>query len=181
MEYGYSCMGYEIAGGLGVKLARPETEVIVMVGDGSYLMLNSEIATSVMLGRKLIVVVLDNRGYGCIHRLQRASGGARFNNMLDDCLPEGSGDELPAIDFAQHAASLGAEAVHVANIAELKAAMTKARAATRTQVLVVDTTAERTTDDGGCWWEVAIPEVSQRSEVEHARAAYLAAKTRQRL
>ena len=178
MEYGYSCMGYEIAGGLGVKLARPEAEVIVMVGDGSYLMLNSEIATSVLLGRKLIVVVLDNRGYGCIHRLQRASGGARFNNMLDDCVPEGGA--MPAIDFAQHAASLGADAVHVANVAELKAAMTMARAATRTQVLVINTTAERTTDDGGCWWEVAIPEVSQRREVEHARAAYLAAKTRQR-
>src|SRR6185295_6573299 len=73
MEYGYSCMGYEIAGGLGVKIARPDREVVVMVGDGSYLMMNSEIATSVMLGRKLIVVILDNRGYGCIHRLQRAS------------------------------------------------------------------------------------------------------------
>ena len=72
MEYGYSCMGYEIAGGIGVKMAHPDREVVVMVGDGSYLMLNSEIATSVMLGTKLVIVVLDNRGYGCIHRLQRA-------------------------------------------------------------------------------------------------------------
>ena len=78
-------MGYEIAGGLGVKLARPEREVIVMVGDGSYLMMNSELATSVMLGAKLIVVLLDNRGYGCINRLQQACGGAPFNNLLDDC------------------------------------------------------------------------------------------------
>ena len=85
VEYGYSCMGYEIAGGLGVKLAKPDREVIVIVGDGSYLMMNSEIATSVMLGAKLIVVLLDNRGYGCINRLQQACGGAPFNNLIDDC------------------------------------------------------------------------------------------------
>ena len=82
LEYGYSCMGYEIAGGLGVKLARPDREVIVLVGDGSYLMMNSEIATSVMLGAKLTIVVLDNGGFGCIDRLQRATGGEAFNNLL---------------------------------------------------------------------------------------------------
>ena len=82
MEYGFSCMGYEIAGGLGVKMARPDKEVVVMVGDGSYMMLNSEIATSVMLGKKLTIVVLDNRGFGCINRLQMATGGANFNNLL---------------------------------------------------------------------------------------------------
>jgi 3D-(3,5/4)-trihydroxycyclohexane-1,2-dione acylhydrolase (decyclizing) len=179
MEYGYSCMGYEIAGGLGVKMARPEAEVIVMVGDGSYLMLNSELATSVMLGRKLIVVVLDNRGYGCIQRLQLASGGTRFNNLLEDCVPEGGVDVR--IDFAAHARSLGAEAVHVDGIASLRQAMRQARAATRTQVIVVDTTHTRTTDDGGWWWEVAIPEVSQRSEVADAHARHLAGKQSQRL
>jgi 3D-(3,5/4)-trihydroxycyclohexane-1,2-dione acylhydrolase (decyclizing) len=179
MEYGYSCMGYEIAGGLGVKLARPQQEVIVMVGDGSYMMMNSEIASSVMLGRKLIVVVLDNRGYGCIHRLQRASGGERFNNLLDDCVPEGG--TRSSIDFAAHAASMGAGAVHVAGVRELKAAMVKARAATKTQVIVIDTSPERTTDDGGCWWEVAIPEVSDRIEVNEAQARYLADKTNQKL
>ncbi len=178
VEYGYSCMGYEIAGGIGVKLARPECEVIVMVGDGSYLMLNSEIATSVMLGLKLIVVVLDNRGYGCIQRLQLASGSPRFNNLLEDCVGEGGEDVK--IDFAAHAASLGAEAVHVAGVAELKAAMQRARAATRTQVIVIDTSPWRTTDDGGAWWEVAIPEVSARAEVRAAREQYLQAKTRQR-
>jgi len=178
VEYGYSCMGYEIAGGLGVKMALPEREVIVMVGDGSYLMMNSEIATSVMLGRKLIVVVLDNRGYGCIHRLQRASGGPRFNNMLDDCVPEGG--SLPQIDFAAHAASLGAEACHVADLAELREALVRARAASRTQVIVIDTTAERTTPDGGCWWEVAIPEVSTRAEVREAQILYRAQKAQQR-
>jgi 3D-(3,5/4)-trihydroxycyclohexane-1,2-dione acylhydrolase (decyclizing) len=178
MEYGYSCMGYEIAGGLGVKLARRDREVIVMLGDGSYLMLNSEIATSVMLGLKLIVVVLDNRGYGCIQRLQLATGSPRFNNLLEDTVGEGGSDVQ--IDFAEHARSLGAEAVHVANVAELKTAMQHARAATRTQVIVIDTTPWRTTDDGGAWWEVPIPEVSERAEVKRARDDYLQGKTRQR-
>jgi len=169
VEYGYSCMGYEIAGGIGAKLARPEREVIVLVGDGSYLMLNSEIATSVMLGRKLIVVVLDNRGYGCIQRLQAACGGASFNNLLDDCVAEGG--HVVAIDFAAHARALGAESVHVADVAALREAMVRARAATRTQVIVIDTTHRRTTDDGGCWWEVGIPEVSSRPQVEAAAEA----------
>ncbi|CAM8626783.1 COG3962 Acetolactate synthase [Comamonadaceae bacterium] len=177
MEYGFSCMGYEIAGGLGIKMARPEQEVIVMVGDGSYMMMNSEIATSVMLGKKLIIVVLDNRGYGCIQRLQLASGSPRFNNMLDDCIPEGGNPSQ--IDFAMHARSMGADAVHVANVAELKTAMVRARAATRTQVLVIDTTHTRTTDDGGCWWEVAIPEVSDRAEVNAAFARYTESKKTQ--
>ncbi|CAN7409519.1 3D-(3,5/4)-trihydroxycyclohexane-1,2-dione acylhydrolase (decyclizing) [Trinickia sp. LjRoot230] len=170
VEYGYSCMGYEIAGGLGVKLAKPQREVIVFVGDGSYLMMNSEIATSVMLGAKLIIVVLDNRGYGCINRLQQACGGAPFNNMLEDCLqgPHGA----PAIDFAAHARSLGADAEHVANIAELETALTRARAADRTSVLVIDTDPARTTDDGGWWWEVAVPAVSTREAVRNARVDY---------
>ena len=106
VEYGYSCMGYEIAGGIGVKMAHPEREVVVLVGDGSYLMLNSEIATSVMLGVKLLIVVLDNRGYGCIHRLQLACGVPGFNNLFDDCIQAPGG--APAIDFAAHARSLGA-------------------------------------------------------------------------
>jgi 3D-(3,5/4)-trihydroxycyclohexane-1,2-dione acylhydrolase (decyclizing) len=179
MEYGYSCMGYEIAGGLGVKMAQPDKEVIVMVGDGSYMMMNSEIATSVMLGHKLIIVVLDNRGYGCIQRLQLATGSPRFNNMLDDCVPPGG--NLSEIDFAMHACSMGAQAVHVAHIAELKTAMVAARAASRTQVIVIDTTHTRTTDDGGCWWEVAVPEVSTRAEVNAAHAQYVTQKQNQRL
>ena len=178
VEYGYSCMGYEIAGGLGVKMARPQQEVIVMVGDGSYLMMNSEIATSVMLGRKLIIIVLDNRGYGCIQRLQLASGSPRFNNMLDDCVDNGG--ELPAIDFAMHARSLGADAAHVDGLAQLRDALLAARAACKTQVIVINTTHTRTTEDGGCWWEVAIPEVSQRSEVQAAYAAYITARKDQK-
>ena len=178
MEYGYSCMGYEIAGALGVKMARPQQEVIVLVGDGSYMMMNSELATSVLLGKKLIVVVLDNRGYGCIARLQSKTGSASFNNMLDDCIPEGG--EASQINFAQHAAAMGADAVHVKDVAELKSAMVRARAARRTQVLVIDTTHTRTTD-GGCWWEVGIPEVSQRPEVNAAYADFLEAKKDQRV
>ena len=178
MEYGYSCMGYEIAGGLGVKLARPECEVVVMVGDGSYLMLNSEIATSVMLGLKLIVVVLDNRGFGCIQRLQLASGSERHNNLLEDSVRVGGRDVK--VDFAAHAASLGAQSVHVQSVTELKAAMQRARAASTTQVIVIDTTPWRTTDDGGAWWEVAIPEVSPRAEVRQAREQYEAGKRKQR-
>ena len=179
MEYGYSCMGYEIAGGLGVKMARPGREVIVMLGDGSYLMLNAEIATSVMLGRKLIVIVLDNRGFGCINRLQQACGGAPFNNMLDDCL-HGS-DGAPAIDFAAHARAMGAQAEHVHSIAELEQALTRARTSTRTYLIAIDTDHRRTTEAGGCWWEVAVPEVSEREAVQAARRDYERAKVKQRL
>ncbi|WP_321930860.1 3D-(3,5/4)-trihydroxycyclohexane-1,2-dione acylhydrolase (decyclizing) [Paraburkholderia guartelaensis] len=170
VEYGYSCMGYEIAGGLGAKLARPDREVIVMVGDGSYLMMNSEIATSVMLGAKLIIVVLDNRGYGCINRLQQACGGAPFNNLFDDCAQGPLG--APRIDFASHARSLGAQAEHVANVAELEAAMQRARASSRTYVVSIDTDPARTTEEGGWWWEVAVPEVSTRPAVREARERY---------
>ena len=179
MEYGYSCMGYEIAGALGVKMARPNQEVIVFVGDGSYMMMNSELATSLLLGRKIIVVVLDNRGYGCIQRLQSATGSPSFNNLLDDCVAQGG--EPSQIDFAMHARSMGADAVHVKDLVELKSAMVKARAALRTQVLVIDTTHTRTTQEGGCWWEVGIPEVSTRPDVNAAYAALLAAKQGQRI
>jgi 3D-(3,5/4)-trihydroxycyclohexane-1,2-dione acylhydrolase (decyclizing) len=178
MEYGYSCMGYEIAGGLGVKMAHPDREVIVMVGDGSYLMMNSEIATSVMLGAKLVIVLLDNRGYGCINRLQRACGGAAFNNLFDDCVqgPQGA----PRIDFAAHARSLGALAEHVDSLDGLRDALVRARAADRTYLISIDTDPDRTTDEGGAWWEVAVPEVSTRGEVRQARAAYEQALTRRR-
>jgi 3D-(3,5/4)-trihydroxycyclohexane-1,2-dione acylhydrolase (decyclizing) len=168
LEYGYSCMGYEIAGALGVKMADPAREVVVMVGDGSYLMMNSELATSVMLGLKLVVVVLDNRGFGCIDRLQHATGGAGFNNLLADSAHA----VLPDIDFAAHARSLGAHAEHVGTLGELGAALGRARAATRTHVVVIDTDPRRTTEAGGCWWDVAVPEVSDRPEVNDARRAY---------
>ena len=155
LEYGYSCMGYEIAGGLGVKLARPEREVIVLVGDGSYLMLNSEIATSVMLGVKLTIVVLDNGGFGCIDRLQRATGGEAFNNLLADC------GAPPPVDFRAHAASLGALAEQVDGVAELEAALRRALTAERTSVVVLRTDPRIGTAAGGHWWDVGVPEVSR--------------------
>lgn len=179
MEYGYSCMGYEIAGGLGVKMARPDREVIVMVGDGSYLMLNNEIATSVMIDKKLIIVLLDNRGYGCINRLQQHCGSKPFNNMLEDCLQFGEG--APNIDFAANAASLGALSEKVANLPELEAALQRARAASRTYLICIDTDDTRTTKEGGWWWEVAVPEESPSESVKSARAAYVRGKENQKL
>lgn len=177
LEYGYSCMGYEIAGGLGVKMADPGRDVVVMVGDGSYLMMNSEIATSIMLGLKLTIVVLDNRGYGCINRLQRGTGGESFNNLLTDTLHE----TLPEIDFAKHAASLGAVAEKVSGIVALERALKKARNSKRTTVFVIDTDPLESTDAGGAWWDVAVPEVSKRKQVRDARKAYVKATGRQRL
>jgi 3D-(3,5/4)-trihydroxycyclohexane-1,2-dione acylhydrolase (decyclizing) len=177
LEYGYSCMGYEIAGGLGVKMAHPDREVIVMVGDGSYLMMNSEIATSVMLGRKLTIVVLDNRGFGCINRLQRATGGESFNNLLQHA----EHVALPEIDFAAHAASLGARAKKVDSLSDLESALREARGADRTSVIVLDTDALKSTDAGGHWWDVAVPEVSSRSEVKAARQKYEEALAMQRI
>ncbi len=175
MEYGFSCMGYEIAGGLGVKMADPSREVVVMVGDGSYLMLNSEIATSVMLGFKIILVVLDNRGFGCINRLQIACGGAPFNNLLADTIHE----TLPAIDFAAHAASLGARSEHVVGIGALDAALSRARESDRTYAIVIETDPVPTTHAGGRWWDVAVPQISVRPEVEQAHAHYRSQAARQ--
>jgi 3D-(3,5/4)-trihydroxycyclohexane-1,2-dione acylhydrolase (decyclizing) len=177
LEYGYSTMGYEIAGGLGVKMADPARDVFVMVGDGSYLMMNSEIATSVMLGFKLTVVLLDNRGFGCINRLQRATGGESFNNLLQHARHE----VLPEIDFAAHAGSMGAITEKVDGIAGLEAALVRARANDRTTVIVIDTDPLKSTDAGGHWWDVAVPEVSQRAEVLDARRRYEAALAKQRV
>lgn len=164
LEYGYSCMGYEIAGGLGVKLACPEREVIVMVGDGSYLMLNSEIATAVALGLRLIIVLLDNRGFGCINRLQQSCGSPSFNNLLDD-----GSQPAPAIDFVAHAAALGARSERVDSLEQLGAALERAYAAALTSVIVIQTDPAASTGAGGAWWDVPVPEVSASPEV---RAAY---------
>jgi len=177
LEYGFSCMGYEIAGGIGMKLAQPERDVVVMVGDGSYLMLNSEVATSVMLGVKLTIVLLDNRGYGCITRLQKATGGARFNNLLSDSVHE----TLPDIDFAGHAKSMGAIAEKVSSLADLETALAKAKGNARTTVIVIDTDPWISTEAGGHWWDVAVPEVSARKEVEAARKKYETALKQQRI
>ena len=168
MEYGFSCMGYEIAGAIGIKMAEPDRDVVCMLGDGSYMMANSELATAVMLGLKITLVLTDNRGYGCINRLQMSAGGAEFNNLL-----EHSERAQPSnIDFAAHAASMGAAAVHVASIAELEAALERAKAAAGPFVVVIDTDPYPSTEPGGHWWDVAVPEVSSREEVAEARRAY---------
>lgn len=177
MEYGFSCMGYEIAGGLGAKMAHPEKDVVVMVGDGSYMMMNSELATSVMLGLKLNIVLLDNRGYGCINRLQMATGGANFNNLLKDAYHE----VMPEIDFRAHAEAMGAIAVKVSSIAELERAIADSKKNDRTSVFVIDTDPLVTTDAGGHWWDVAVPEVSPRGEVNKAHEAYVKARAAQRV
>ena len=176
MEYGFSCMGYEVAGGLGVKMAHPDKEVTVMVGDGSYMMMNSELSTSVMLGLKLNLVLLDNRGYGCINRLQMGTGGANFNNLLKDARIE----TMPEIDFRKHAESMGAIAVKVSSIAELEQAIEASRGNTRTSVFVIDTDPLVTTQEGGHWWDVAVPEVSPRAEVNAAHANYIEKRKNQR-
>jgi 3D-(3,5/4)-trihydroxycyclohexane-1,2-dione acylhydrolase (decyclizing) len=177
VEYGYSCMGYEIAGGIGVKMALPDREVLVVLGDGSYLMMNSEIATSVMLGKKLIIVVNDNRGFACINRLQQATGGAPFNNLLRDTGLEA----LPDVDFVAHARALGAESVKVKSIADLETAFRNARAAKSTQVIVIETDPMGSTDAGGFWWDVAVPAISERKEVDAARRDYEEARKLQRV
>ena len=172
MEYGFSCMGYEIAGGLGIKMARPDANVVVMMGDGTYMMANSELATSVMLGHKITVVLLDNRGFGCINRLQHATGGERFNNLFDYNVKQ---DVSPAIDFVAHAASMGAISEKVASLADLERALEKSKMNTKTTVIVIDTDPMTSTDAGGSWWDVAVPEVSDRPTVQAARKKYLKA------
>ena len=167
LEYGYSCMGYEIAGGLGVKMADPARTVAVLLGDGSYLMMNSEIATSVASGHPLLVVLCDNRGFGCIHRLQRATAGEAHNNMWKDSFPA----EAP-VDFVAHARALGADAQKVADIAALEAAVAKARSAARTTVLVIETDPQSGTAAGGAWWNVPVAEVSEDARVRAAHAAW---------
>ena len=177
MEYGYSCMGYEIAGALGIKMALPQADVICMVGDGSYMMANSELATAVMMGLPFTVVVTDNRGFGCINRLQKGTGGAAFNNLLDDSYHVNPSH----IDFVAHAGSMGATAVKAASIAELEAALAAAKAATVPTVIVIDTDPAPSTEAGGFWWDVAVPEVSVRFEVRAAREKYEAGMATQRL
>jgi 3D-(3,5/4)-trihydroxycyclohexane-1,2-dione acylhydrolase (decyclizing) len=177
MEYGFSCMGYEIAGALGMKMAEPERDVICMLGDGSYMMANSELATAAMLGLAITVVITDNRGYGCINRLQMGTGGAEFNNLLKDA----KGGANSRIDFAAHAAAMGATAVKVATIADLEAALARRREVAGPFVVVIDTDPYPSTPHGGHWWDVAVPEVSGRAEVMAARANYVKQLDKQRL
>ena len=175
MEYGFSCMGYEVAAGLGVHMAAPDRPNIVFAGDGSYLMMNSELATAVMMGTSMTLVITDNRGFGCINRLQAATGGAAFNNLLADSYHE----VLPDIDFVAHAASLGARAEKAGSIAELESAVAKAVRRDGVDVIVIDTDPGPSTEAGGTWWDVAVPAVSTRDTVTAAYKNYQTGRQRQ--
>lgn len=176
MEYGFSCMGYEIAGAIGIKMAEPERDVICFTGDGTYMMANSEMATAAMMGIPFTVVITDNRGFGCINRLQMGTGGAEFNNLLDHAVHENPS----AIDFAAHAAAMGAVSVKVGSIAELEDALAKRDGIKGPYVVVIDTDPYPTTEHGGTWWEVGVPEVSNRPAVNEARKAFETNKKLQR-
>ena len=176
MEYGFSCMGYEIAGAMGIKMAEPERDVLCFTGDGTYMMANSEMATATMMGISFTVIVTDNRGFGCINRLQMGTGGAEFNNLLKDAVHE----TPSAIDFAAHAASMGATSVKVSSISELEEALAKRGDIAGPYVIVIDTDPYPSTPHGGSWWEVGVPEVSVRSEVNDAHEKYIEDKKTQR-
>ncbi len=176
MEYGFSCMGYEIAGAMGIKMAEPERDVLCFTGDGTYMMANSEMATAAMMAVSFTVIVTDNRGFGCINRLQMGTGGAEFNNLLKDAVHE----TPSAIDFAAHAASMGATSVKVSSISELEEALAKRGDVTGPYVIVIDTDPYPSTPHGGAWWEVGVPEVSVRSEVNDAWETYRQGKATQK-
>jgi 3D-(3,5/4)-trihydroxycyclohexane-1,2-dione acylhydrolase (decyclizing) len=178
VEYGYSCMGYEIAGGLGVKLAAPDREVFVLVGDGSYLMLSSELVTAVQEGIKLIVVLVQNHGFQSIGALSQTVGVAGFGTRYryrDQRSGQLDGDFLP-VDLAANAASLGAAAVKVASIAELRSALASAQRASRTTVIHIETDPAVPAPESGAWWDVPVAEVSALAGTRAARAAYETAR-----
>ena len=175
-EYGYSTMGYEIAGAWGAKMARGDGDVIAWVGDGSYLMMNSDIYSTVMTGHKVIFIICDNGGYAVINRLQVDTGGAEFNNLLRTSRHE----RYFHVDFVKHAESMGARAEKVERLEDLPAAWERAKAADRSYAIVIDVDAYTWTE-GGAWWEVGVPEVSDRAEVRVARAQWEAEKKHQRV
>ena len=183
LEYGYSCMGYEIAGGLGVKMAAPDREVYVMVGDGSYLMLHTEIVTSIQEGRKLIIVLLDNGGFGCIRGLQMSAGTPSFGNELrfrDESSGRIDGSVVP-VNFAQNAESLGAIAMQANNERELRDALVKAKAADRTTLIEVPVPIDVQVPGFESWWDVPVAEVSEQKEVREAREQYEEQRKKQRV
>ena len=175
-EYGYSTMGYEIAGAWGARLARDSGDVIAWVGDGSYLMMNSDIYSTVMTGQKVIFIVCDNAGYAVINRLQINTGGAEFNNQLRTTRHE----RYVQVDFVKHAEAMGAIAERVECVEDLPAAFARAKGADRSYVIVVPIDPYAWTE-GGAWWEVGVPEVSDRAQVRAARADWEANKKRQRV
>ncbi len=183
VEFGFSCMGYEIAGGWGARIAQAEKEpgqdTIVFTGDGSYLLMNSDIYSSVLTGRKLIILVLDNGGFAVINKLQNNTGNSSFNNLIEDCNIE---VEPFAVDFEAHARAMGAVAETVANPAELAEAFKRAKEADRTYVIAMQVDAhEGWTTEGHTWWEVGTPAVSDHETVRAAHEEIESARTRQRV
>jgi 3D-(3,5/4)-trihydroxycyclohexane-1,2-dione acylhydrolase (decyclizing) len=179
VEYGFSCMGYELAGAWGAAMARPDSVVTTLLGDGSYLMLNSELFSAAFAGHGFVAVVCDNDGYAVIDRLQTGQGGLPFNNMYAQC--RSTLADPPRVDFASHAAALGCAVLTAGGVDEVRAAYTKAREharAGRPAVVVVRTQPSSWTD-AGAWWEVGVPQISDRPAVTNARRALDEAKVRQ--
>ena len=182
VEFGFSCMGYEIAGGWGARIAQSESEAdqdtIVFTGDGSYLLMNSDIYSSVLTQKKLIILVLDNGGFAVINKLQNNTGNESFNNLIADCptVPEAF-----AVDFETHARSMGAEAVTVANPAELGEAFKAAKASDKTSVIVMKVDPyEGWTAEGHTWWEVGTAQVSENPNVREKHAEWDSDRVKQR-
>nr|WP_321832840.1 3D-(3,5/4)-trihydroxycyclohexane-1,2-dione acylhydrolase (decyclizing) [Thalassovita sp.] len=182
VEFGFSCMGYEIAGGWGARIAQaqrePDKDTIVFTGDGSYLLLNSDIYSSVLSQKKMIVLVLDNGGFAVINKLQNNTGNESFNNLLADCptVPQPF-----AVDFAAHAASMGATSEKVANPAELGEAFKRAKASDKTYVIVMDVDPyDGWTTEGHAWWEVGTPHVTKSDRVREAHVDWESSRSRQR-
>ena len=180
MEYGYSCMGYEIAGGLGIKMANPEREVYVLVGDGSYLMMSQEIVTSLQEGYKLNIVLLDNHGFSSIGGLSRSLGNEGMGTNYRFRRGEKYDGDLLPVDFAANAASLGANAVRVRTYDELLAALASAKKQKQTNIIVVETSYEERVPGYESWWDVPIAEVSEKELVRAARKSYEEARKKER-
>ena len=182
VEFGFSCMGYEIAGGWGARIAQseqePDKDTLVFCGDGSYLLMNSDLYSSVLTRMKLIVLVLDNGGFAVINKLQNNTGNESFNNLFTDAptIPEAF-----AVDFEAHAASMGCNAETVSNSAELAEAFKRAKAADKTSVIVMKVDAyEGWTTEGHTWWEVGTPHVTDNPKVEAAHNDWEATREKQR-
>jgi 3D-(3,5/4)-trihydroxycyclohexane-1,2-dione acylhydrolase (decyclizing) len=176
-EYGFSCMGYEISGAYGQKMAYPDREIIAFLGDGSYLMMNSDIYSSVLTGHKIVCIVCDNGGYAVINRLQVNKGGSEFNNLFESSMRVG---EVPRIDFAMHAKSMGAEAETVTSIRDLEEAFGRARDSKRTYVIAIRTDPYQWVE-GGSWWDVGMPALSARKAINEAREKQESERRFQRL
>jgi len=182
IEFGFSCMGYEIAGAWGARIAQserePDRDTIVFLGDGSYMMLNSDIFSSVLSQKKLIILVLDNGGFAVINKLQNNSGNESFNNLLADCptIPQPFG-----VDFQAHAASMGAIAETVSSPAELAEAFKRAKTSDKTHVIVMKVDAyEGWTTQGHTWWEVGTPQITDSDSVRDAHVDWEASRKKQR-